>query len=562
MMVGIKIEAVERSVDDVFSEDYRFTIPLYQRPYAWTTEQAGELFDDLVVAASGDAPLEEVDPYFLGSIVLIKEVGKPDSQVVDGQQRLTTLALLLGALRLHVHDDFAASLDKRLLQEGDPLKGTIDQSRLTLRGNDQAFYVKHLQAPAALAEAATLSVDTLLDSQRNLLLNSRLFLERLGELSEAECTRLVLFVVQRTFLVIVSTQDFNSAFRVFTVLNERGLDLTHFDILKSEVISTIPDADRESYAKKWEEEENALGRPGFNELFSHIRMVFAKTKARGSILKEFRSAVLTGQRTGRAFIDDVLVPLSGAYATVTRADYAAPGGADAVNNLLRWLGRIDNVDWIPPAIAHLSRPTTDAASLREFLTGLERLAASMLVRRVDTTRRIERYGRVLTALETGEDLYRPDSPLQLTEAEKRDTLLRLGEDLYTAARVRLYVLRRLDAALSDSGVTYDHRIVTVEHVLPQSPAADSRWNRDFTPDEQLHWRHRLANLVLLNRRKNTAAANYDFDVKKAKYFTSVNGVSSFALTTQVLTVDEWTPSVLEERQQQLLDTLAAVWSLR
>ncbi|MCG8915802.1 HNH endonuclease family protein [Actinokineospora sp. PR83] len=93
-------------------------------------------------------------------------------------------------------------------------------------------------------------------------------------------------------------------------------------------------------------------------------------------------------------------------------------------------------------------------------------------------------------------------------------------------------------------------------------AAGSRRNRDFTPDERPHWRHRLANLSLLNRRKNTAAANYDFDVKKAKYFTSVNGVSSFALTTQVLTVDEWTPSVLEERQQQLLDTLAAVWSLR
>jgi hypothetical protein len=71
----------------------------------------------------------------------------------------------------------------------------------------------------------------------------------------------------------------------------------------------------------------------------------------------------------------------------------------------------------------------------------------------------------------------------------------------------------------------------------------------------------LANLVLLNRARNSAAQNYSFDRKKRAYFSSGNGVAAFALTTQVLTEPTWTPEVLTSRQETLIGTLASVWSL-
>ena len=95
------IAAHEQPVSRIFSDDYVFRIPGYQRPYAWTTEQAQDLFDDLVAfmeAHSGRA-IDEMPPYFLGSIVLIKQETAPDADVIDGQQRLTTLTLLLSAIR-------------------------------------------------------------------------------------------------------------------------------------------------------------------------------------------------------------------------------------------------------------------------------------------------------------------------------------------------------------------------------------------------------------------------------------------------------------------------------
>ena len=125
-----------------------------------------------------------------------------------------------------------------------------------------------------------------------------------------------------------------------------------------------------------------------------------------------------------------------------------------------------------------------------------------------------------------------------------------------------YVLLRLDERLSNNpGVSYTHRIITVEHVLPQNPSAESQWVVDFTDAERLHWTHRLGNLLLLNRNKNSQAQNVDFVTKKEKYFSPAAGVTGFALTTLVLSESAWTPDIVEQRQKDLVGVLAEEWSL-
>jgi hypothetical protein len=81
------------------------------------------------------------------------------------------------------------------------------------------------------------------------------------------------------------------------------------------------------------------------------------------------------------------------------------------------------------------------------------------------------------------------------------------------------------------------------------------------PADRDGWVHRLANLVLLSRNKNSEAQNFDFETKKEKYFTSDKGVVPFVLTTQVLKHVEWTPMVLQNRQVDLLEKLRELWSL-
>jgi hypothetical protein len=559
-MAGTKIQAAEHTVGEIFTDDYHFTIPRYQRPYAWTTEQAGEMFDDLLAASRAKNSLTEADPYFLGSIVLVKEEKQALAEVVDGQQRLTTLTVLLGVLREYVSPPFAASLESRIFQKGDPIKRTADQPRLRLRDNDQGFFEKYIQERPGNDVLSSLE-DVTPDSRLRLVENALLLKDRLSALETEECERLVSFIDQHTYLVVVSTADFESAYRIFTVLNERGLDLTHTDILKSEIIGAIPEVDQDAYTNKWVQEENDLGRGDFGDLFSHIRMVYAKTKARESILKEFRASVLQKVPDGKRFIDDVLVPFSNAFEVVTRASYAGGPDAGAINRLLGWLNQLGNTDWIPPAISCFGRPTADSGSLLRFLGDLERLAASMLVRRVDITRRVERYGRVLDWMENRRDLYSNESPLQLSAVEQTETLGKLDAEIYTVLRVRSYVLQRLNSALSDGGASYDHYpLISVEHVLPQNPADGSEWTTAFSAQQRTYWVHRLANLVLLSKRKNSQASNLEFEAKKAKYFEKTSW-APFVLTSQVLASDVWTPAVLEERQETLLKVLSELWRL-
>jgi hypothetical protein len=81
-----------------------------------------------------------------------------------------------------------------------------------------------------------------------------------------------------------------------------------------------------------------------------------------------------------------------------------------------------------------------------------------------------------------------------------------------------------------------HKIIAVEHVLPQSPKPGSHWTVSFTSSERDYWLHRLANLVVLNRRKNSAEPTLTWATRKSATSPLKGKVSPFALITTVITV--------------------------
>lgn len=557
-----KIHASEQPLQKVFSSDFHFFIPLYQRPYAWTPKEAGELLADLL-DNMGDlqADVDDTNPYFLGSVVLVKG-DSPNSDVVDGQQRLTTLTILFAALRTLLAPLEAAGLTTLLSETANPILGTKTRHRLTLRQQDADFFRLYIQDIGGIENLKTLNTAGMADSRKNTKDNTLLFLREAEKLSSEQRSRLVKFAARRCYLVVVATPDFDAAYRIFTVLNTRGLNLTLSDILKAQLIGKIAQTSRASYTRKWEDAEDALGRDGFQELFAHIRMIYRKLKLAGTVLKEYEEHIVPAGTDAAKFIDDVVLPDADAYDLIKNAAYQSSQGADAVNASLKWLNQIDNLDWVPPAIVYVSKNMNDPVVLAKFLADLERLAAGQMILRSNINERISRYARLLTAMEQGKDLYAADSPLQLSNTEKQDITKILDGDLYLEAKIRLYVLLRLDSELSKGQAVYNYPTITVEHVLPQTPKANSDWIKWFpTEDLREKYTHRVGNLLLLPRRKNSEAQNYDFDAKKKKYFSSAKGVSSFALTSQVLKEKDWTQTVVDLRQQELLRTMKSIWRL-
>lgn len=552
------LTAQEYPMSKIFSDDFAFSIPNYQRPYAWTKEQAGELLDDLLDFMGGSGVgVADLNPYFLGSIVLIKGLD-PEAKVVDGQQRLTTLTILLAVIRELADEEDRQDLTRVLYEKANRFMGTTDRYRLNLRRRDEAFFRDNVQRDGGISQLA--GAITQNDSQKNIRENALFFEQRLQALPALRRQKLGEFILLRCYLVVVSTPDLDSAYRIFSVLNDRGLELSHTDILKADIVGNIPEDREVEYTDKWETTEDNLGRGAFQNLFGHIRMIARKAKLKGTILEEFRTYV-EPSRTPMKFIDDTLTPMALAYGEIIGASYEGEDETEEINRLFRWLGRVDNADWIPPAILFLSVYRTDADLLTNFLRDLERLAAGLMVMRYNINQRIDRYSSILSAIENADDLFEAHAPLQLTDDECVRIVEALDGDLYSLLRVRLPVLLRLDEILADGGARYDHRIISVEHVLPQNPLEGSQWLKWFPQEEErLQYTHCLGNLVLLSRSKNGQAQNFDFDRKKDEYFQR-RGVAPFALTTQVLQKDEWTSEVLEGRQEQLVGMLKNSWRL-
>lgn len=550
----------------IFSSDFEYHIPAYQRPYAWTAEETDTLFDDLYGFYVSE---KEDENYFLGSIVLIKENTDRKADVIDGQQRLTTLTILFSVLADNLKNPDNKSSCMEILQEkGNKLAGIASQPRVFLRGWDQPFFNKYIQNVKIdeLLKKDPASLDT--EAKKHIEENCRSLREKFEEAfqgDEDELLKFSNFLLNRCYFVVVSTPSQTSAFRVFSVMNSRGLDLLPTDIIKSETIGKLPADLQKAYTDKWENLENLVGRDGFNEVFTHTRTIFTMEKAKKNLLDEFRTYVVS-KTTPKVLVDEYLEPYTMAYMKLKNCEYTSSKNAEEINGYLYWLNKSNNYDWMPPAILFMAMHPDNSDYFLWFIKKLERLASYLQVTAQDVNHRMARYKFILAEMKDRPDssLDNPLCNIELTEWEKEEFLRTLNGEIYTmpAAR-RNYIIQRLDSFVSDGGATYNTKLFTIEHVLPQNLGSGSAWF-EIWPDskDRQYWLNRIANLVPLTRQRNSAAQNFDFDTKKTKYFSTKSGTSSYQLTTQVINVDKWTPDIVKQRQEDLLSVFSDNWDLQ
>lgn len=557
-LAALRIEAAHKTISQVFCETYAFTIPPYQRPYAWEETQVEELLNDLTEAMQ---PKEQADGfYFLGSIVLVKSHGSPEAKVVDGQQRLTTLTILLCVLRDLTSDVTArVNRERYVKQAADPDQGLKEKLRLQLRERDQPFFALHVQAEGATNNLPDKS--GLEGSKARIVENAGVIRTRLEAMTEEQRSAFIRFLLTNCYLVVVEVPTDTAARRIFTVLNARGMDLSATDILKADLLERAGDAER-ALAQRWEECERSLGRDGFNDLFVHIRMIFERDKPRSALEKGFPEHVPPFKGDPGAFIDKVLEPYADALSLSLDDKKLISLFGAKTTQLIRSLHRLDNKDWLPPLLFTLRRIADGIeCDLADFVFRLERLAYYLFVTRADVTKRMARYADVLASLAPPMTSRIRSAGLELTQDEAFDLFEKLNGQVYSATRVVKPLLIRLEQASTDGSASYDYPTITVEHVCPQNPEEGSEWKSTF-PDANEHAAllHRMGNLVLLAHRKNAAASNFDFNRKKNEYFAP-GDTCPFVLTSEVRQLTAWNPQTIRARQVEMLSRLAKSWQL-
>jgi hypothetical protein len=135
-------------------------------------------------------------------------------------------------------------------------------------------------------------------------------------------------------------------------MNSRGLDLLPKDFIKANLIGTIRATLQQKHTERWEDPKVQTGRGDFAEMFGHIRVIYAKTKARRTLLEEFEDHVQSKEKSSEDLISKVTKSYTGTYLAAQKQNYLSTTNVAEINQLLWWLNRIDNYDWFPVATVY------------------------------------------------------------------------------------------------------------------------------------------------------------------------------------------------------------------
>lgn len=219
----------------VVSKQYFFNIPIYQRLYVWGKEQIHTLLDDIVAAW-----LENKNEFYLGGTLVIERTENEFDDVrcfdlIDGQQRFTTLWLISVILKEHL-----AAYTKV-----DTKQGKCPRIRFSIRPQVTKFFEKVCDGlPASLPEAMQLE---------DALQEIRAYFDNYSDKKETLDKRaLSEFILTKVQLILTTVPDHTDLNKLFEVINNRGVQLQHHEILKAKLLENINTQEREAYALLWD----------------------------------------------------------------------------------------------------------------------------------------------------------------------------------------------------------------------------------------------------------------------------------------------------------------------
>lgn len=212
-----RIEAKEAPLAKIFSDDFVFVVPVYQRPFSWGTENFDVLFEDIKGALDNN-----LEQYFLGSIVL-NQTEKITYDVVDGQQRLTALTILLAVIRDFVDNvKLAESISAWIYQAADPFKEIPAQMRVTPWEELKNFfseYIYNKDGTKKYIQDVKSGVIKFRDDEDPRCHIFEAIVTFAAKILKADAENFVRFLLNRTYVVYIATGTQASAFRLFNVLN-------------------------------------------------------------------------------------------------------------------------------------------------------------------------------------------------------------------------------------------------------------------------------------------------------------------------------------------------------
>ena len=565
-MAVMNFNTANQTLRQLFGNGLSYRVPRFQRDYSWTQDEWDDLWQDIQeTIRPGGEPA-----HYMGYLVLQTQDNRT-FDVIDGQQRLTTLSLLVLTVLKGLQDLVEAGIEadnnrRRLDQLRNSYIGYLDpvtlipQSKLTLNRNNDGYYKDYLVPLQRLPQRGLRASEHLL--RRAFEWFHKQVRDAYGAARNgATFAKFIDDLADKLFFTVITVTDELNAFKVFETLNARGVRLSPTDLLKNYLFSVVHresahPQEIEVLERRWEAMVGRLGGESFPD-FLRVHWNSRRRFVREAELFKTIRAETPSKAEVFALVREMEQDID-VYAALSNPEDAL--WSEPQRPHVREL-RMFSVRQPWPLLLAAHR-AFDAPGFADLLRACSVISFRYNVIGSLATNEQERvYNGVAQRIAAGDlptpgDSIRALAPIYIADGPFRsafaDKVLRT-----TSSRnkhVARYILFALERHLSGQEYDIDSQSYTLEHILPESPEVN--WPQ-FTDEPAAEAVYRLGNMTVLEADTNRRVGNAAFTDKRSAYATS-----GLALTRRVSTEnDDWSEDRVAEHQRWMARQATSIWRL-
>ena len=558
----MKVSQEPVSITDIL-KNKTFTVPLYQREYSWSLDQVSDLFYDMLESDN--------DGHFLGSLLLYNEDNNLRMEIVDGQQRMTTLFILLFSI-LKILEPSAKT---KAIERVRTLLFVIDPNDLSddFTGSEPRLETgkrdKKLFKAIIKDEDYSLHKDGRRKSHKNLTNTLDFFNLKLNEIQKEKGYDGIIEFTQQVIkseFIVMTAEKQSDKLLLFKTINARGLDLNKGDLIKNELCHKLNGYDIDEAIENWDEVRSRIEKNNGDLdtfLFHFINSLDESQSFRQELDKK-RGIDKWDKKNyppvPEKYIFDVyssLINDIGAETFIEKLlklsekyiDYINPASNKIYLNSLKAMG----VNKCFPLLLNSVTKINDS-NFDKLCQAIESLTFRHSILRNDP-KELERFYYQLA-----EEIKNDSTINAIIEKIKSHSNFK-NEDRFKSefiqaspkSSVTKMILDRIIRKHSES-VNWANKDTHIEHIMPQKPAGEWLKLSDADFEEYKDYLNRLGNLTVLQDKKNIRARNQDFANKK-KYYKE----SRLKITNELVNYDSWNYDKIIERQEYLYDQSKEIW---
>lgn len=538
-----------------------FVIPEYQRPYAWSDEQVETLFEDLWEFTAGSGGTENNGSYFLGSIVSY-ENDDGEQEIIDGQQRITSLFLLLRAIYTRLTETLESERTaeaKNFISKIEPtiwrtnkLTGVVDYTDILLTSrvmnNDGNQILKAILETGETSENA----------KDNYSKNYRLFQRLLDKHSLENPLMVYQFIyalLNQAILLPITADTQDTALTIFSTLNDRGLPLSEADIFKAKIYNQLDVDNKKLFIERWKnlDEQATYNKESIQQLFYYymfyLRALEKDIKTTTPGIRKYYA----NEKFKRLFevdlMDNLCIILN--LWRVINKGQEIDGEAWSKNNKIKQsldtLSSYPNEFWKYPVVIYYICHRNKEDFEVKFTAFLNKLLLELFTKYLisPTVNAVK-----TDILKLNAEIVKSDKPIF---SFKEIDMAILENHIQNPHRNLVRMLLKILAYQEQDTLLPDNW--EIEHIFPQ------KWQDNYFTDvsettikEKIEY---IGNKVPFEKKLNIIAGNGYFGKKKKEYLSSNISITKKLGT---LEIDEWNLDSIMTRNIRILDSVKKILS--